>query len=73
MDQFVAGKEVENLVDIMAKDVNTAKLADGGGVVWVWIRPLGREAGSGVEAAVCELRICMVILWTARRLEWSYS
>ena len=38
----------------------------------MWIRLLGGEAGSGVETAVCELRICMAILWTARRLEWSY-
>ena len=39
----------------------------------MWIRLLGRVAGSGVEVAEFELRICMVILWVAWRLEKSYS
>ena len=47
------------------------KLAEGGGAAWVWIRPLGGEAGSGLEAATCELRIYMAILWSAWRLEQS--
>ena len=33
---------------------------------------MGKEVGSGVEAVVCELRICMAILWTAWRLDRSY-
>ena len=28
LDRFVAGEEVKNLIDVMAKDVNTAKLLD---------------------------------------------
>ena len=28
LDQFVAGEEVKNLIDIMAKDVNTTQLLD---------------------------------------------
>ena len=29
--------------------------------------------GSGVEAVVAELSICMTSLWVAQRLEWSYG
>ena len=32
----------------------------------------GSAAGS-TAGAVAELRICKAILWTAWRLEWSYS
>ena len=53
--------------------MGSLKVAEGGGVVWVWIKQLGREVGSGVEAAVFELRICTEVLWTVRSLEWSYS
>ena len=42
------------------------KLADGGGVGWEWVRPLGGEVGSGVDAAVWALRICWACLWAGR-------
>ena len=41
-------------------------------VVWVWIMPLGREASSGMEGVVCELRICTAVLWKIGILEQSY-
>ena len=28
LDQFVAGEEIENLIDVMVKDVNTTELLD---------------------------------------------
>ena len=48
------------------------KLAEGGGAAGVRIGPLGGEAGSGVEVATCELRICVALFRTGRRSERSY-
>ena len=49
------------------------QLADGGGAGWTWIRPLGGEVGSGVEAAMWELRSFVAVSWAACRSERLYQ
>ena len=37
------------------------KLAEGSGIEWLWIWPLGGEVGNKMEAAMWELRRFMVV------------